>query len=85
MLANKDSWHSVSEVMHDGNRCCVSNYYFSPRAADLDSSYHVTTFRGRPDQPVADLLMVCDNTVRTAIRKTFGERLSKNPHVYRKP
>lgn len=28
MMTNRTSWHSVSEVMHDGNRCCVSNYYF---------------------------------------------------------
>jgi Rps23 Pro-64 3,4-dihydroxylase Tpa1-like proline 4-hydroxylase len=84
MVTGKRSWHSVSEVRHHGNRCCVSNYYFSPRPIEGDGSYHVTTFRGRPGERIGDALMACDNAVRTAVRKTFGERLFRNPHVYKK-
>jgi Rps23 Pro-64 3,4-dihydroxylase Tpa1-like proline 4-hydroxylase len=84
MLTHDCSWHSVSEVRHAGSRCCVSNYYFSPDPVSGDASYHVTTFRGRPGEMLADAVMVVDNAVRSAVRKTFGERLFKNPHVYKK-
>lgn len=85
MITNKRSWHSVNPVRHDGYRCCVSNYYFSQQPVDGVADYHVTTFRGRPAERVADAVMVCDNLVRSAVRKTFGEKLFKNPHVYKKP
>jgi Rps23 Pro-64 3,4-dihydroxylase Tpa1-like proline 4-hydroxylase len=77
------SWHSVSEVQADHARCCVSNYYFTTVPLDENPEYHVTTFRGRPAERVRDVLMVADNVVRTAVRKTFGERLFRNPHVYK--
>ncbi len=34
MITNRISWHSVSKIEHQGQRCCVSNYYFSPKPAD---------------------------------------------------
>jgi hypothetical protein len=84
MQTDERSWHSVSKVVHAGNRCCVSNYYFSPRPAGEDGSYHVTAFRGWPRQKAADLVMRADNALRLAVRKVGGNRLFKNPHVYRK-
>ena len=84
MQTDTRSWHSVSKVTYHGRRCCVSNYYFSPRPAGEDGSYHVTSFRGWPHQPAADLLMRADNAVRLAIRKIGGGWLFRNPHVYKK-
>jgi Rps23 Pro-64 3,4-dihydroxylase Tpa1-like proline 4-hydroxylase len=84
MQTDERSWHSVSRVEHAGDRCCVSNYYFSPRPAGRDASYHVTSFRGWPDQRVPDLFMRLDSSVRRIVRKIGGNWLFKNPHVYKK-
>ena len=84
MQTDERSWHSVSKVVREGRRCCVSNYYFSPRPAGRDASYHVTAFRGWPGQKLADVVMRIDNGVRLAVRKIGGNQLFKNPHVYKK-
>lgn len=84
MQTDERSWHSVTKVVHAGRRCCVSNYYFSPRPAGEDASYHVTSFRGWPHQKAADLLMRADSAVRLAVRKIGGGWLFRNPHVYKK-
>jgi len=84
MQTDERSWHSVSRVLHEGRRCCLSNYYFSPHPAGRDAAYHVTSFRGWPDQKLADIVMRLDNGVRLAVRKIGGRRLFKNPHVYNK-
>jgi hypothetical protein len=49
-----------------------------------DASYHVTAFHGWPGQKLADLVMRIDNGVRLAVRQIGGNRLFKNPHVYKK-
>ena len=84
MQTDEASWHSVSEVQADRERCCVSNYYFSERPAGQDWSYHVTSFRGWPRQKALDLAMRFDSALRLAVRKVGGNRLFKNPHVYKK-
>jgi Rps23 Pro-64 3,4-dihydroxylase Tpa1-like proline 4-hydroxylase len=84
MQTDERSWHSVSKVLHDGRRCCLSNYYFSPHPAGRDASYHVTSFRGWPEQKLADVAMRIDSGVRLAVRKVGGSWLFKNPHVYKK-
>jgi Rps23 Pro-64 3,4-dihydroxylase Tpa1-like proline 4-hydroxylase len=84
MQTDERSWHSVSKVVHPGNRCCVSNYYFSPHPVGKDAAYHVTSFRGWPQQKAADLLMRADNALRLAVRRIGGNWLFKNPHVYKK-
>ncbi|MCU1258172.1 MAG: hypothetical protein JWO80_1057 [Bryobacterales bacterium] len=84
MVTDKHSWHSVSEILVDAQRRCVSNYYFSPKPADADDSYHVTTFRGRPGEKLRDVVMQGDNLLRTVVKKTVGEKLFRNPHVYKK-
>ena len=84
MQTDETSWHSVSKVEHEGRRCCVSNYYFSPRPVGRDSSYHVTSFRGWPHQKAVDLLMRADAAARLVVRKIGGNWLFKNPHVYKK-
>jgi Rps23 Pro-64 3,4-dihydroxylase Tpa1-like proline 4-hydroxylase len=84
MMTNRSSWHSVSEVLHDGSRCCVSNYYFSNVAPEEGDYFHATSFRGRPKETLADLIMATDNAVRTGILKTFGNKAYRNPHVYKR-
>lgn len=82
MLTNRNSWHSVSEVTRDARRCCVSNYYFSPISPDGIDYFHATSFRGEFGVGVADKVMQADNALRTAILKSVGGRIWRNPHVY---
>jgi Rps23 Pro-64 3,4-dihydroxylase Tpa1-like proline 4-hydroxylase len=84
MQTDKTSWHSVNPVLHDGVRRCVSNYFFTLEPVDGQSGYHVTSFRGRPEEKWKDLLMQGDNALRQKVKELTGERLFKNPHVYKK-
>lgn len=82
MITDQSSWHSVNEILHDGHRCCVSNYYFSAISPDEQDYFHATTFRGE-NAGVADLVMQADNKVRTTILKTMPGAY-KNPHGYKR-
>ncbi len=84
MLTHRASWHSVSRNRTSSDRCCVSNYYFSKQPIDGEHYYHVTEFRGRPEQPVRDLLLRGDNWLRTMIRTRLPGAF-KNPHYYAQP
>lgn len=84
MLTHRGSWHSVSRNSTAELRCCVSNYYFSPNPIGGRHYYHVTEFRGRPEQPVRDLALRADNWLRTFIRRRFP-RAFANPHFYETP
>jgi Rps23 Pro-64 3,4-dihydroxylase Tpa1-like proline 4-hydroxylase len=83
MVTNKTSLHSVSKVNHPGERCCVSNYYFSPQSIDEKEYFHVTSFRGRPEEKVTDLVLQGDAILRNGIRKVFKYGIKKS-HFYRK-
>jgi len=82
MVTHQDSWHSVSRSTTDKNRCCVSNYYFSCEPVGGADYFHVTSFRGRPEQPLRDLLLRTDIWLRTAVRKVFPQGIRANPHFY---
>lgn len=84
MATNRTSWHSVSMVTDERSRCCVSNYYFCDSPPESEKYFHATSFRGRPDEPMRDVVMRMDNALRTTILKTTGTRIYKNPHVYRR-
>lgn len=84
MQTDKTSWHSVSPIRHNGTRTCVSNYFFTLQPVDGNPEYHVTSFRGRPEQKFKDLLMKGDNALRQAVKETLGEAIFKNKHVYNK-
>jgi Rps23 Pro-64 3,4-dihydroxylase Tpa1-like proline 4-hydroxylase len=71
METTKTSWHSVSPVVVDKPRCCISNYYFSTISPDESDYYHVTSFSGRPDQKLKKALGVVDNALRNVISKTL--------------
>jgi Rps23 Pro-64 3,4-dihydroxylase Tpa1-like proline 4-hydroxylase len=84
MATHQKSWHSVSQVNVDRSRCCVSNYYFSEKPLEDHEYFHVTSFRGRPEQPLRDLVLQGDIALRQGIRKVFKKGVVENPHVYHK-
>lgn len=65
------SWHSVSPVVVDDYRCCVSNYYFSPRSPRGGEYFHVTTFSARPEQTLRRVLAWADGGLRQALRRVI--------------
>jgi len=85
MITNKSSIHSVSKVVAQGKRCCVSNYYFSEKPAEANEYFHVTSFYGRPEEPVKNIFLRLDAFVRQTIRQVTGKRVVKTKHIYKKP
>ena len=84
MVTHTQSWHSVSAVRTEEQRCCVSNYYFSAEPAEANDYFHVTSFRGRPEEKIRDLVLRGDIALRMAIRKLFPGGIVKNKHFYDK-
>ena len=84
MVTNRHSWHSVSPVQTDQMRCCLSNYYFSEIPSDDEAYFHVTSFRGRPEQPLRDLVLRADANLRMAVRKVFPKGAVETEHYYKK-
>lgn len=84
MATHNQSWHSVSPIKVNGFRCCVSNYYFADEALKADDTFHVTSFRGRPEQKVRDVVLRADATARMAIRKVFSKGVVENEHLYKR-
>lgn len=84
MATHNKSLHSVSPVNFEGSRNCVSNYYFSNEALSKSDSFHVTSFRGRPENVFTDLVLKTDTKIRMLIRKFFKKGIKENPHVYKK-
>jgi Rps23 Pro-64 3,4-dihydroxylase Tpa1-like proline 4-hydroxylase len=84
MVTDRGSWHSVSKIRPDLVRQCVSNYYFSTMPVGDEEYFHVTSFRGRPEQPLRDLILRADIRLRMVLRKLFPMGVKDNPHFYRK-
>ncbi len=84
METHNNSLHSVSPVVFDGFRRCVSNYYFSDSPILESDRFHVTSFRGRPENKLTDLALQADTFLRMCIRKVFKKGIKENPHVYKK-
>lgn len=84
MATNRISWHSVSEIVGEARRCCVSNYYFSKVSPEAADYFHATSFRGRPGERLKDLVMRGDNALRTAVLKLTGTKIYQNPHRYKR-
>ena len=85
MSTGHGSWHSVSKVTGQSARCCVSNYYFSPEPIGGSDYFRVTTFRGRPEQPLRDTVLRVDAALRQGIRKIRPAGLLPTDHVYKRP
>lgn len=84
MITNKSSFHSVSKVEADAQRCCISNYYFSETSADDKNYFHVTSFYGRPEESLKGIILKIDRNLRNMLRKLIGRRLVETKHIYRK-
>lgn len=84
MITNQTSIHSVSKVIVNSKRCCVSNYYFSKRPAEHNEYFHVTSFYGRPEEPIKNLVLRGDAFLRQLVRKIVGKRVVKTKHIYKK-
>lgn len=84
MTTHNASLHSVSPVVVDNQRKCVSNYYFSKKPLRETDRFHVTSFRGRPNQKVLDKVLQIDTALRMGIRKVFKKGIKENPHIYKK-
>lgn len=84
MITNTSSYHGVSKVVVDNQRCCVSNYYFSATPAEDQDYFHVTSFYGRPEEPLKGALLKLDRIARNLIRKATGARIVPTKHIYKK-
>ena len=84
MLTHNKSLHSVSPVVYNGFRCCISNYYFSKKPVFATDRFHVTSFRGRPEHRFIDAILKIDTFLRMSVRKVFKKGIRENPHVYKK-
>lgn len=71
METNRKSWHSVSPVISEVPRCCVSNYYFSKISPDGNNYFHVTSFLGRPGQRLKRVIGMFDNAARNFVSRSF--------------
>ncbi|WP_105253992.1 2OG-Fe(II) oxygenase [Pseudoalteromonas sp. T1lg75] len=84
MATHNHSWHSVSPIKVDATRCCVSNYYFSEEPVRVDDTFHVTSFRGRPEQKAVDFILRGDALLRNLVRKVFAKGIKETTHYYKK-
>lgn len=84
MVTHNKSLHSVSPIIYDGFRCCISNYYFSKQPVHATDKFHVTSFRGRPEHKFTDSILKIDTFLRMNLRKIFKKGIRENPHVYKK-
>jgi Rps23 Pro-64 3,4-dihydroxylase Tpa1-like proline 4-hydroxylase len=84
MVTNQHSWHSVSKNVNTDNRYCVSNYYFSKQPVAEKDYFHPTSFRGRPEEPIRDMVLQADAAVRGKIRSAIPKGVAKTKHVYKK-
>jgi len=84
MATHDTSWHSVNKVTVDESRCCISNYYFSDNPLHDTDKFHITKYRGRPNETLTNIILDFDAGVRTLIRKVFKKGIRKNPHFYKK-
>lgn len=84
MTTGPESWHSVCKVTSDQARCCVSNYYFSSTPLEGSPYFRVTSFRGRPEQPLRDIYLRLDSSLRGVARKLFPSGVTKTTHIYKR-
>lgn len=81
METHNASWHSVSRVLVDRPRYCLSNYYFSQRSPLGGKPYtQVTTFAGRPEEPVIRLALLADNLMRNLAGRLLPAYRSATRH-----
>jgi len=82
MATHHLSLHSVSPVHADAARNCISNYYFSEKPMHPDQPFHVTAFRGRPEQCLRDLVLRSDTALRMGLRRLKSGGFFSTGHWY---
>jgi Rps23 Pro-64 3,4-dihydroxylase Tpa1-like proline 4-hydroxylase len=80
METGPHSWHSVSKVRGTRTRLCVSNYYFAERASSGGDYRHVTTFTGRPEEPLKRFVLGVDAMARNVAGRLFPALLRRGSH-----
>jgi Rps23 Pro-64 3,4-dihydroxylase Tpa1-like proline 4-hydroxylase len=80
METGPGSWHSVSRVRCDRPRLCISNYYFAATSSVGRDYRHVTTFAGRPEEPLKRVVLAADGMARNALGRLFPSLLRRGPH-----
>ncbi len=85
MATHDKSWHSVEKIKGNFKRQCVSNYFFSDSPVKKEDKFHVTSFRGRSNQKIIDLVLQLDSGSRMLLRKLFPKGVVKTKHLYKKP
>ena len=81
MQTDPASWHSVSRVLVDQPRYCLSNYLFSTRSPTGVDFRHVTTFTGRPEEPLKrGVLKVVDTAVLNALGRYLPALTQRTKH-----
>ena len=83
MATSRYSLHSVSPIVKDVRRCCISNYYFSTNSIDSKTYYHGTYFRGRPGQPVRDLILRANVVLKRVVRMVNPTGYADRTHINR--
>ncbi|MBS1809835.1 MAG: 2OG-Fe(II) oxygenase [Acidobacteria bacterium] len=78
METNSASWHSVNRVKVAGQRCCVSNYYFSPHPPGGKEHFHITSFKARPEQHLRRAVTRIDSAMRGVIRKAIKQGVGRS-------
>ena len=85
MATHDTSWHSVNKVnSQEASRCCISNYYFSPVSLKETDKFHVTKYRGRPEETFKNIILDADAKLRMLVRKVIKKGVRKNRHIYKK-
>lgn len=82
MQTHHHSLHSVSPVVGNAARHCISNYYFSEHPMRADQPFHITAFRGRPEQPLRDLCLRADTALRMMLRRVKAGGFFRTGHWY---
>lgn len=86
METHQQAWHSVNAVRVDNDRRCVSNYYFSAQPPGGRPYFNVTTFTGRPEEPVKRMVLkVLDGIVLNTLGRTMPFLTKRNKHRLRTP
>ena len=79
MNTNRESLHSVNRVRTAHvSRLCLSAYYYNDESPEQKDYSHVTCFRGRPEQPVRDVILRVEGAVRTFVRRTFPRNVNRS-------
>ena len=82
METHQHAWHSVSPIQSNFHRQCISNYFFGSTSMRDDESYHVTSFRGRPEQKIRDFWLRKDAMIRGWVRTLFPKGLKSSNQDY---